>query len=95
MQWYIDIYGEAETERKDKNKLRHICKQYFSTDFETVIDVSEKVQYQDEGWREGAQGNPHTANIFWSIVPPHQLCSASSSVPLKKYYPERLLMLSF
>jgi hypothetical protein len=33
----------------------------------------------------GAQGDPCTASIFWSIVRPHLLYSASRPVPLTKY----------
>jgi hypothetical protein len=33
----------------------------------------------------GTQGDPYTATIFWSIVRPHLLYSASSPVRLAKY----------
>jgi len=33
----------------------------------------------------GAQGDPCTATVFFSIVRPHLLYSASSPVPVTKY----------
>jgi hypothetical protein len=33
----------------------------------------------------GAQGDPCIATIFWSVVHPHLLYSASSPIPLTKY----------
>jgi hypothetical protein len=46
------------------------------------VSLNEQCEYE----RVGAQGDPCTATIFWSVVRPHILLySASSTVPLTKY----------
>jgi hypothetical protein len=73
------------------SKIPMNTRKHFSEKWPTVWACALKAVRQP--WpisisRVGSQSDPCTATIFWSIVRPHMLYSASSPVPLTKYSPD-------